>query len=474
MPVDPVWSVDLPATPRLHLPVPNGKPWTTVYGYGSMLQVSPTQVAILVNRRVTGHAVVDFEDGTDALVTDSLDRLDPAAAVPVSRSQELAHPKTGKRLVTRCIMLTGGFVPLGARLPDGKPHPHAGTGFVFGGHGACLAEPKPHRAEGADGYGFQELIQLRFDGKVLSVTRRDRIEKGDQLIRGFMRVSHGLSNALPDGADLIAGVYAGPVGPGAEPGSPAIPCKHPHADGALGRNVGSCFCRWRFGDKGWRPAEIVPVSGPDLAMEPTVVREADGSLLMAVRGKGLSEPPGSVTDGLENTYEHFRVYRSMDNGATWERVLHLPRRRNATPVVLNRSLGGRPFICANPYEDTRDSKGRLVPSHSRRNRLGLWPLTPDRAGVEQPLMVLEANQRFGPPREGVGEPLPTDNIWYLDHPVANVVRLGDGRWRCLLGFRVSEMAVNLGGAGASEKAGYWVGEVHAPGDDTPLPAWIFQ
>ncbi len=465
------WNIEL-VGPRLRIPALPSARWNTVYGYGSWLQVSPTHVAAIVNRRVTGEAVVDFEDGTDALVCDHPDQLDPRNAVPLSRSEPATHPVTGRKLHTRCIMLTGGFVPLGARLPDGRPHPAAGTGFVFGAHGSCLAEPRPHRADAANAYGFRELIQLRYDGRTLSVTDRLRLQ-GAEIDPRFLRVGHGLSNALPDGADLLGGVTAGPVAPGAIAGSPCIPTEHPHGDDKLGRNFGSCFCRWRHGPAGWRPVEIVPVSGPDLAMEPTLIRDSDGALLMAVRGKGLKEPAGAVHDGLENTYEHFRVYRSTENGRTWTSVLHLPRMRNATPVVLNRSAGGRPFITANPYQAGKDSQGRTIPSTHWRNKLHLWPLTADRSQVEQPICLLDADQTFGAPRAPAGaQPMTTDNIWNLDHPIASTVRLADGRWHCLLGFRVSDRGVNEGGLEAADPAGFWTGEITVH-DETPLPLWRF-
>lgn len=462
------WKVALTG-PRLRVPALASR-WTTVYGYGSFLQVAPTRLAALVNRRVVGEAVVDFEDGTDALLCDSPDRLDPRTAIALSRSEELRHPRTGERLFTRCIMLTGGFVPLGALLPDGRPHPAAGTGFVFGGHGTCEADPRPHRSNAHGGHGFRELIQIRYDGQSLSVV--DRLRFQDGILPGFLRLNHGLSNAIPDGEDLLTGVSAGPVAPGAEPGSPCIPTQHPHGGGTLGRNVGICFCRWRYGSQGWRPAEVVPVGGPDLAMEPCLVRDADGSLLMSARGKGLREPPGSVHDGLENTYEHFRVYRSTDSGRTWASVLHLPRMRNATPVVLGRSAGGRPFITANPYQAGKDSQGRTIPSTHWRNKLGLWPLTADRTGVLTPLRLLDADRQFGPARQGIGEGMAFDNIWKLDHCLANVVRAADGRWRCVLSFRVSDAAVNSGGADPADQAGFWTGEVEVSGEQ-PIPTWQF-
>lgn len=481
------WNIDLHG-PRLQKPVLTSKRWQTIYGYGSFLQVSPTQVAAIVNRRVTGQAVIDFEDGTDAIVCDHPDHLDPRSAVPLSRSETVDHPKTGRKLHTRCILLTGGFVPLGALLPDGRPHPAAGTGFVFGGHGSCLAEPTPHRAGEEDRFGFRELIQLRFDGRNLQVTDRFRFD-GAEIDPAFLRLGHGLSNAIPEdvatrrlykkglsnavpaGTDLLSGIVAGPVAAGTTTDSFCIPTRHPHADPRLGRNLGSCFCRWRYGKNGWRPMEIVPVSGPDLAMEPSLVRDRDGVLLMSVRGKGLAEPPGSVCDGLENTYEHFRVYRSTDNGKTWSVLLHLPRMRNATPVVLSRSVGGHPFLTANPYREGRDFRGRKIPSTHWRNTLSLWPLTADRADVTDPIVLLDADKTFGAPRPGPAS-MKTDNIWNLDHPVADTVRLADGHWHCLMGFRVSDRAVNEGGMEPSDQAGFWTGEIEVR-EENPIPVWRF-
>ncbi len=468
---DSTWQIKLTG-PRLAKPVLTSNRWQTVYGYGSFMQVSPTQVAAIVNRRITGHAIVDFEDGTDAIICDHPDNLDARNAVALSRSEETEHPVTGRKLHTRCIMLTGGFVPLGALLPDGSPHPAAGTGFVFGGHGSCLAEPVVQPADKKNQYGFRELIQLRFDGQRLRVTGRRRFQ-GREIHPDYLRIGHGLSTALPDGTDLISGVVAGPVAPGDHPDSARIASEHPHSDARLGRNVGSCFCRWHYGRDGWYPAVIIPVTPPDLAMEPSLVRDRDGALLMAVRGKGMKEPPGCVYDGMENTYEHFRVYRSSDNVETWTRVLHLPRMRNATPVVLNRTAGGHPFITANPYQSGKDSRGRTIPSTHWRDKLFLWPLTEDRTDVEKPIVLLDANKQFGPARQNVARvPLSIDNVWKIDHPLANTVRLADGEWHCLLSFRVTDAAVNAGGADPSDQSGFWTARIQRA-KEKPIPVWRF-
>ncbi len=469
---DGIWNVRL-AGPRLRFPPREPGRWETLYGYGSFLQISPDHVALLVNRRVLGEPVIDFEDGADLFVLESLDALASAVPFPVVRSERFRDSRTGIPAVTRCIARIGGFVPLGARVSDGRIHPAAGTGFILASHHPIAAEPHPHPDDSLAGQSYGEMIHLRWDGHTLIITDRFHFQ-GPELHPDFWVIFQGLSTAIPDGEDLLTGIYAGPVAPGIKPGSPAIPCSHPHAHRVLGRNVGSCFCRWRYGPQGWRPIQIVPVSGPDLAMEPSLIRLAEGALLMSVRGKGLQEPPGSITEGLENTYEHFRVYRSDDNGITWRPLIHLPRMRNATPVVINRTVGGTAFLTANPYQALQDSRGRVVPSTMIRNLLALWPLDATRGMIGKPLLLLDADRTFGPPRtKGPWDVhLKTDNRWNLDHPIATPIRLADGRWRAVMTFRVTDAAVNQGGASPAEPAGFWTAEIEKTGEND-LPIWNF-
>lgn len=456
---------------RLKHPATTGAPWTVVYGVASPLQVSPTEVALIVNRRVTGMPVVDFEDGADAVLFDSLGSLTAERATPLARTEECVHPGTGERLNMVAYLCTGGFVPLGARLADGSPHPAAGTGFGLATYLGCPLENEARLTPRADLHGYQELIQLRYDGRTLNVTGRKRFS-GQDLLAGHQILVHAVNNAIPDGPDLVSGLVVGPVTKEGTSDGVCIPTQHPHGHARFGRNFGAGFCRWQFGNGEWRPVAIVPVSGPDLAFEPSLIRDRDGALLMSVRGKGLREPPGAVHDGLENTYEHFRVYRSTDAGLTWQRAVHLPRLRNATPVVLNRTLGGQPFLAANPYQSGCDSRGRSIPSTHWRTPLCLWPLNAARTGVEPPVCILDAKAAFGPPRRLADDRLRCDNVWMVDHPIGAVCRLADGRWHALLCFRVTDMAVNIGGASEAEPAGTWVEEVSVAGEPT-VPVWNF-
>ena len=61
---------------------------------------------------------------------------------------------------------TGAFVPLGAKLDDGSPHPAAGTGFAL----SATATFSGDRSEMLkDGDQWIEFLQLRWDGSKLAV-----------------------------------------------------------------------------------------------------------------------------------------------------------------------------------------------------------------------------------------------------------------------------------------------------------------
>lgn len=93
--------------------------------------------------------------------------------------------------------------------------------------------------------------------------------------------------------------------------------------------------------------------------------------------------------------------------------------------------------------------------------------------VHDPVLVLDANARFGPPRPAP-ESAPHDNLWIIDHPVGGVYRLADGKWHSLICFRVTDSAMSTFGALPEQSCGCWVGEVHGDTDDQPRPEWNFR
>lgn len=204
-----------------------------------------------------------------------------------------------------------------------------------------------------------------------------------------------------------------------------------------------------------------------------MVRDADGSLLVSVRSKGANVEPGERDEvGKENLYQAFRVYRSKDNGKSWNRVLCLPVMRGATPVTINQMGDGEVYIAANPTLPLqKDSKGRTMAMTHQRQRLWLWPLTDDRTDVQQPRCILDAVESFGPPRPLEGHSC--DNLWMLDHPLGVVCRLRDEQWHNLLGFRVTDSATNSGGASAAPESGMYLYELPSEMKQPFLP-WKFD
>lgn len=470
--------------PRLHQPV-NAEPGLIqVYGVGMMWQVSPTAVALVSNLRIAGKAVVDYENGGDGLVFSSLDEIREARAVPFLRNEAGVHPRTGRPLIMVTHLTQGGFVPLGARLADGRPHPHAGTGFGIGvlhGYPADDSNSQAHVAP--DLLSMLVFVQTLYDGTTFRIERIDKMPH-DGLLPGWWVLNRGLGPAIPDGEDLLFGLVAGRTdaaasehGVGARPSGRKL---HAHAHGVVGEWYGSGLSRWRRGRDGWRPVSFTPVPGrgPDMAFEPSVIRDTDGSLLFTVRGKGSDAAPGEKdAGGLENTYEHFRVYRSTDQGETWASVIHLANMRTPSPVTINRTADGLPFLVANPYgEQLFDALGRKIMKSKRRDRLCIWPLTPDRRGVESPLCVLDANRQFGPPRGAQASGAARadqPNFWFADHPIGGVFRLGDGRWHTLLSFRLTDNAVTTNGGLPASEAGTWVEEITSDRSGAIVPPWNF-
>jgi hypothetical protein len=451
------------------------------YGITHFFQVSPTQIALLANLRVTNMPVVDHEDGWDVFILDDIEKFTPTLAQPGLRNHTQNHPVTGEPYDMVHHLPIGGFVPLGALLPDGSPHPHAGTGFamaVIKAHPSDHKNPVPPVDRHGD-MGYLSLLQLRFDphSQKLLITSQERIAP-DTFFPGWIMGWRGLSPAIPDGADLLCAHNAGQVDSSVETYFQKLKASglKPLAgtNGPLGACNAAAISRWQFGPKGWRPVSMrrIPEPGPDMGFEPTLIRDADGSLLCSIRGKGANVPPGERdATGMQNSYESFRVYRSSDNGLTWHSHLAIHGVRAASPVTINKLADGSLYIFANPtYPIMKDSKGRTIPLVMHRQKLWAWPLSADRKSVGSPLCIFDAIERFGPPR-----PLDThccDNHWYLDHPLAMPCRLADGNWHNLLAFRIADGATNTGGALAPPQAGTCLMELPTPSQPTPAP-WRF-
>ena len=424
--------------PALTEPGDSTKDQPLRYGLGYILQVAPRTAAVLCNIRTIGTGHWDWENGSDAVVFDDLATVGQRKPVILTRNKYDQNPATGKRRVAVTYPTTGGFVPLGAKRPDGSPHPNAGTGFGIA-NALCydLNEQgyyTPADAKRGGQYPSSSrwyVHQLAYDGKKLRVVKAEMKPcAGNRLLLPDVRKAEvakstlkttdgvwaltagGLSVAIPDGDDLLLPVMAND-----------------------GKRDATGVSRWRREGGDWHPVAFYAVSG---GTEPTLIRDTDGSLLYSVRDAGGGP-------------EAVGVWRSPDDGKTWKQVFYDAKLRSNAPVVLHQATDGTPFIVA-------DQPG------SFRAKLCLRPLTADRTGCGPAKLVRDCVAEFGPPPKGA--------LWFADHPTGATVRLADGRWHRLVAYRVNAYKpAGIGGETPTPRTGCHIEEVFSAGP--ARPAWKF-
>ncbi len=404
---------------RVALIIPPDTPSDEVwrYGLGFPFQVAPKKAGLFCNIRVEGKGSIDFENGTDVILFDALSDICPDEAVPLSRNQ------MGKSLVTVKFPVVGGFVPFGAKQPDGSPHPHAGTGFGISQAISHTLDRTGHFDYREHSDRFIELFQFAYDGKEFRVLEKERVEL-ETLLPKWELAGLGLSNAIPDANDLLF-------------------CMTAKRDDAGVDGVS----RWRHGVDGWRPVSFVPVTGSRagdkgkwvFGGEPSLIRDSDGSLLFSARS-------------ADEAKFDIAVWRSADNGETWEQIIYRKACRAASPVSINQAADGTPYIAAN------------LPSICRtREVLGLWPLNEDRTDLEDYMIARDARVEFGL--------APSGSWWRIDHPTSAIVQLKDGAWHSLLAYRIVDNGEIEGDADPPSQTGCYVEEVLSSGE--AIPTWRF-
>lgn len=419
------------------------------YGLALPFQVAPCVAAISCNIRAGFH---DFENGNDAILFSDPSDMGGALNVPLNRNQYARHPRTGQPAVMVKYPAHIGFVPLGAKRPDGTPHPGAGTGF---GLSEVVAWPVGGEVEfrGPDHYEYLELQQFSYDGQLFSVLSSQHVEVGELLSRWTL-YGGPLTNAIPDGDDLLFGMAGGEVNRGR------------WFENQPPQGVGAGVTRWCWEPKGWRPVSFTPVTGWDRSMEPSLIRDTDGSLLLCTRVSG------------RNT---IRVWRSSHGGKAWAKVIDVTGMNGFGPMTLNQALDGTPYVAANLYDvllrplarqfrSRRNSQGTIRGAPLGREKLCLWPLNAARTDLEAPLLVRDAYAEFGS--------TPSGDTWNVDHPSALTVQLGDQKWHHLMATRIcdhGEVApiwVHHGYSPAPE-SGTYLEEVLSAGEPLQAQAWNF-
>ena len=387
------------------------------YGLGLVFQVAPHTAAVSCNVRTVGTGHWDFENGTDVVVFTDVATIGKQKRIVVGRNEEDRNPVTGKKRIAVTYPVQVGFVPLGAKRPDGSAHPDAGTGFGFSqalcydlndqGYFTMYQAPAEH---------WHYVCQFAYDGQNFRVVKTEK-KPADAPLKtadgAWTITAPGLSAAVAHGNDLLLPVSAND-----------------------GKREVAGVSRWRRAGGDWCPVAFYDVSG---GTEPSLIRDVDGSLLYSVRGAGA--------DG-----QAVRVSRSSDSGQNWKQVLHDPKLRSNAPVTLIQTAAGTPCIAANQ-------------PGSFRATLCLWPLNAQRTGCGAAIVARDCVGDFGPAPDGT--------TWFADHPMATTVQLADGKWHGLLGYRV--MAFNttgVGGETVTPRTGCYVEEVFSAGPARPV--WKFE
>lgn len=419
------------------------------YGLALPFQVAAGLAAISCNIRAGFH---DFEGGNDAILFSDPSNVRSVVTVPLNRNQDVPHPRTGQPAVMVKYPAHIGFVPFGTKRPDATQHPGAGTGF---GLTEAVAWPTGGEVEfrGPDHYEYLELQQYSYDGNQFRVLSSEHVEV-DNLLSGWTLYGGPLSNAIPDGDDLLFAMAGGKVD------------RKGWFENQPPQGVGAGVTRWKRGATGWRPVSFTPVTGWDHSMEPSLIRDTDGSLLFSARISG------------SNT---IRVWRSLQSGKAWTKVIEVSGMNGFGPMTLNQALDGTPYVATNLYDvllrplasqfrSRKNSAGIFRGGPSGREKLCIWPLSPDRRNLQAPLLVRDAYAEFGP--------TPSGDTWNIDHPSAMTLQLGDRKWHHIMAMRICDHGEVAPiwmhhGYPPAPQSGTYLEEVLSAGDPVQTQAWNF-
>jgi hypothetical protein len=417
---------------------PEGQQW--VYQSSRPFQLSATEIGFMTQIRPGGAGTVDLSFGNDLLVTSDLNEFAISSRHVIDRPRYFQDPRDGRDLVGSVHWNKGGFVPLGAKRPDGSPHPHGGTGFggsVVVGYPAAyetkLAEdvfenwedyeptrgienPVGKKSLAIHPFPYREtrLYQFRYDGECFDITRDEPFE-----LEGFKPdIGWALRHDVPDGDDLLYPFTATPIGDDCQVCGVA---------------------RWRRLGEAWAIVDTMIVPGAENSYEPSLERGRNGQLFFTCRA--AFEATGSRS---------IRVWVSDDGAATWKKIIDVPEVRSSSPTTINRSPDGTLFILGNPVE-------------SNRQVLAAWPLSPAFDRLQEPIVVLDSAKEVGLFR---GE-----YDWYADHPIGSVLRLANGELRGIITHRFAnriEVGYDLPPTPSTSTCLYTVRD-----DGCPLETWNF-
>jgi len=411
---------------------------TGVYGLACCFQVAQDHAAIVINLRRTGLTGCDFELGNDIFLFDKPGDFTQSAPITFLRSFAGKHPNDGTDVYFVRYDGFFGFVPEGTVLPDGRPHPHAGTGFCLG---CAITIPKDLVDQGClDVYSqnkgwFAILTQVEYKNGTLCEKSR-RILPFLDFFKGGVGV--GLAAAVPDGEDLLI----------------------PFTTKAPG-NFGNGILRMkRDMDGDWKPTQfsmVAPEDGTNPPLfskpsdgdglsgcEPSLARMKNGNIVFTCREWGASPWAPEPLEASRG-----RIWVGKPDLKTFDLVFEQPHFHTLSPITVGSTWQGTPYLLANEYSQT-DWKGKKIPSLNIREKLFLYPLQGKNCQPQQPLTLCDAIAEFG-------NPGPQDGGWFVDHPMGCCLQL-EGRKRNFVTWRVFNVT-DTQGATPSEDSAAWLAEI---------------
>ena len=424
---------------------------TGVYQLGKLFQLTENKAGVILNIRCSGVRAFDIEVGSDIMLFDDIN--DPASAehIILERSKYDINPLTGKKILVSRYPKAINFIPAGAKLADGTPHPAAGTGFLTG---QVIGFPPENIHQSNPFIGIKpedlfyaiEFVPCSYkDGKLIFGKRE--LKTIDKILPGYFVGGGRMGGLVSDGADMLIPFSISKANP-------------------TGKMYGCGFVRFSFINNEWKAVNC-KIIVEDLTKfrghvnvfgnytEPSMVRAKDGSLLFTCRevGEGAFGPQEA---------ERLLVWRSADNGKNWQQIIEVPNFQPLVPRSINRAANGELYIATNGY-CTTNSKGEKYASIVLRETLFIHPLKEDFSGVYQQISVRDGNRDFGKPTWG--------SFWRLDHPQGEVIRLKDGKLHTLLAYRVLEHNECDHNAALTPWTGCYIDEIITEGDQ--IPVWKF-
>jgi hypothetical protein len=362
----------------LHQPAtqPEGTKFPVAYITGMCLQLDRTHCLLTAGMEEQGGA--DLVVGCDGFVFEKLSDISPEKAIVITRPEVGYQLKTapGKGYLAKGFA-NGAFVPLGALLPDGQPHPAAGTGVLVLTCIAYDADRKdPIHAPAAQtevvwsGWEtFLEVVQVRWDGKSLTITGRRQINE----ILGHRDPAIGFSVFCPQDRGFIA------------------PFTFSTSEGGDNRVV-----RFDWDGKEWAPSAVGNVFSVTKGESEPCLHHQVGRYLISTRGE---DPKG-------------RMYASQD-GMNYTFLFDW--KNHTVPRILNKGLDDSLYLATNT------GPGFL------RNPLLAYPMIDN--GWGEPAVVHD--------QDGVRDDK-GDKIPFVDHAIGANLHF-DGKWRHLLIYRVCDL-----------------------------------